>query len=140
MKHFLTLLLISLTLISALVLSACDSVFVEPAFTEREYFDNDLSWAMNQAYNAEYGFEGLCERRSLHAQELVPGSYVIGMTLKKEKRRIGKRNHAILCKDKICVDSTGIIADRYTTFPESELVYHAYDIKPVYDYKLSQLK
>ena len=133
-----------ITLIAVIMVTGCASVFEEPAFTERQYFEEgtpgDLSWAMNLAYNAEYGFEGLCERRSLHAQKLVPDSYIVGMTIKREKRTIGKRDHAVLCKDKICVDSTGIIADRYTTFPESELIYHAYDIKPVYDYKLSQLK
>ena len=121
-----------ITLILVVMITAgCNSVFVEPAFTERQYFDSDLSWAMNQAYNEEYGFKGLCERRSLYAQNLVPDSYIVTMTMKRDKRIVGKLDHAILCKDKMCVDSTGVIADRYTTFPESDLVYHAYDIKPI---------
>ena len=146
MKNFLTLLLISISLIGFALMSGCASVFVEPAFTEREYFEDgtpgNLSWAMNSAYNAEYGYKGLCERRSLHAQKLVPDSYVVGMTMKREKAQgvVGKLSHAVLCKNFLCVDSTGVIADRWTTFDVNELDYHAYDIMPLDDYKLSLLQ
>ena len=140
MKHFLTLLLISISLIGFALMSGC-ATFTEPAFTEREYFGDgtagDLSWAMNQAYaNPEiYGFnrDGICDKRSRYAYSLLPADdyYLTTMNLKRDIVPIGKRGHMVLCRklDRMCVDSTGIIADRYTIFPDSDLVYHAYDIK-----------
>ena len=96
-------------------------------FSRLLFPSHDRSWAMNQAYNAEYGFEGLCERRSRYAQKLVPDSYLVGMVVKNNKRE----KHMILCKDNQCVDSTGVISDRFTLIPEEELKYHAYDIKRI---------
>ncbi len=119
--------------ILGLTVGCASNPFTTVAFSEREYFESDMTWAMNQAYINEeiYGFEGVCEKRSRYAQTLVDGSYLVTMIVKRELAPVGKRSHMLLCKDGKCVDSTGVIADQYTEIPESDLQYFGYDITKI---------
>ena len=132
----------TLTLILTLTLSLTVNAnpFEDMAFPEREHYDHDLTWAMAHAYHNEVGFEGLCERRARFAQDKlmqagINDSYLVGMDMRRSKTQgtldYKKTGHMVLCKDGECVDTTGVIANQFTVFPEEELKYHAWEIERV---------